>query len=72
MRRDYHMHPKAWADEERFDAFVSEALRKDIKEICVTDHMPLSISNASDRIIKGRVGITAAVSVSFPRNTRTE
>ena len=56
MRRDYHMHPKAWADEERFDAFVSEALRKDIKEICVTDHMPLSISNASDRIIKGRVG----------------
>lgn len=50
------MHPKAWAEEERFDAFVSEALKKDIKEICVTDHMPLSISNASDRIKKGTVG----------------
>ena len=41
---------------EKFDAFVRQALKKGIQEICITDHMPLSISNAADRLPKGRVG----------------
>ena len=55
MRRDYHIHPTVLQIPERFDEFVSAALAKNIKEICVTDHMPLSISKASDRIPHGCV-----------------
>lgn len=55
MRRDYHIHPTVLQTPERFDEFVSAALAKNIKEICVTDHMPLSISKASDRIPHGCV-----------------
>ena len=56
MRKDYHMHPMVIQAPERFDEFVQSALRKNIGEICITDHMPLSISSASDRIPNGRVG----------------
>ena len=55
MRRDYHIHPTVLQTPERFDEFVCAALAKDIKQICVTDHMPLSISKASDRIPHGCV-----------------
>lgn len=56
MRKDYHMHPTALLSSERMEQFVQAALHKGIEEICVTDHMPLSISNAADRIPHGKVG----------------
>ncbi len=55
MRKDYHMHPMVLQAPERFDEFVQIALEKKIGEICITDHMPLSVSNAPDRIPKGKV-----------------
>ena len=55
MRKDYHMHPTVLKTPERFELFVKEALRKNIGEICVTDHMPLSLSHAKDRLERGRV-----------------
>ena len=56
MRKDYHMHPMVIQAPERFDEFVQSALRKNIGEICITDHMPLSLSDAPDRIPSGSVG----------------
>ena len=56
MRKDYHMHPRVIEGDERFERFAAEAVKKGITEVCITDHMPLSISSASDRIPKGRVG----------------
>lgn len=55
MRKDYHIHPTVLALPDRIEHFVESALSKNIYEICVTDHMPLSISNASDRIPRGMV-----------------
>lgn len=55
MRKDYHIHPTVLSTPERFELFVQEALRKNIGEICVTDHMPLSISHAKDRLARGAV-----------------
>ena len=55
MRKDYHLHPMVLQCPERFDDFVQSALRQEIGEICVTDHMPLSLSKAPDRIPKGQV-----------------
>ena len=56
MKKDYHMHPRVIEGDERFDLFAAEAIKKGIERVCITDHMPLSISSASDRIPKGRVG----------------
>ena len=55
-RKDYHMHPKALVAPERFADFAEKAIERGITEICVTDHMPLSLSHASDRIPRGEVG----------------
>ena len=55
MRKDYHIHPTIIQHPERFDAYVQQALAKGIQEICVTDHMPISVSNAPDRIPDGMV-----------------
>ena len=55
MRKDYHMHPAVLARPELFPDFVEQAKIKGIQEICITDHMPLSISAAKDRIPKGKV-----------------
>lgn len=55
MRKDFHMHPSVIQAPERFDSFVQEALRKSIGEICITDHMPLSRSDAPDRLPFGSV-----------------
>ena len=56
MRKDYHMHPTVVQDPARFDAFAEAALQKGIGEVCITDHMPLSVSDAADRITRGCVG----------------
>ena len=56
MRRDFHMHPRIVQRPEWIEEFVRVAVSKNIKEICVTDHMPLSVSKASDRIPHGMVG----------------
>ena len=55
MRKDYHLHPMVLQCPERLDWFVERAKQKNIGEICVTDHMPLSLSNAPDRIPSGQV-----------------
>ena len=55
MRKDYHMHPTVLQKPEKFELFAQQALERGIGEICVTDHMPLSVSSASDRIPKGEV-----------------
>ncbi len=52
---DYHTHPQIINDDTGFDAFVKRALERGIKEICITDHMPLLCSSASDRIPHGKV-----------------
>ena len=49
------MHPTVLQNPARFDEFARAALKKSIREICVTDHMPLSISSARDRIPHGEV-----------------
>ena len=56
MRKDYHIHQKVVLVPEKFELFVKTALDKNIKEICITDHMPLSVSKTSDRIPDGMVG----------------
>ena len=56
MIKDYHMHPALLCtSEQRFAQFVEQAVKLGIQEICITDHMPLSCSTASDRIPKGKV-----------------
>ena len=55
MRKDYHIHANVMNQPEQFDAFVARAMSQHIAEICVTDHMPLTISHASDRIPAGCV-----------------
>ena len=55
MKKDFHMHPTVVQNPERFDAFAARALEQGIERVCVTDHMPLSVSNAGDRIPKGQV-----------------
>lgn len=55
MVKDYHMHPTVVQDRGRFQDFARKAMEEGIEEICVTDHMPLSVSKAGDRIPAGRV-----------------
>ena len=55
MRKDYHMHPTVLKAPERFEQFAQTALANGIDEICVTDHMPLSISHAKDRLERGSI-----------------
>jgi len=55
MKKDYHIHATVAQDPIRAELFVQQAIRRGFDEICITDHMPLSISSASDRIPHGRV-----------------
>ena len=55
MRKDYHMHPTVIQNPARFDEFAQVAIDRHIEEVCITDHMPLSVSDAADRIYAGRV-----------------
>lgn len=55
MVKDYHMHPTVLQDRSRFQAFARKAMEEGIEELCITDHMPLSVSRAGDRIPAGRV-----------------
>lgn len=54
MRKDYHMHPMAWT-EDKLPLFVEKALQMGISEICITDHMPLLMADAEDRMRPGTV-----------------
>lgn len=49
------MHPTVLKSPERFALFAEQALQKGIGEICVTDHMPLSLSHAKDRLERGSI-----------------
>lgn len=60
MRKDYHIHPAILQNPERFHAFADKAIQQGIKELCVTDHMPLHCSAARDRIPHGQVAIYCA------------
>ncbi|MBO5971019.1 MAG: histidinol-phosphatase HisJ family protein [Clostridia bacterium] len=55
MRKDFHIHPSVLQAPEGFDSFVQKALGKNIGEICITDHMPISRSTAPDRLPYGSV-----------------
>lgn len=55
MVKDYHMHPTVVSNPFRFAQFARTAIERGINEICITDHMPLSVSRAGDRIPAGRV-----------------
>ena len=52
---DYHMHPNIINKPDNADLFINHAIEMGFDEICFTDHMPLSICNAADRIPKGEV-----------------
>lgn len=52
---DYHMHPNLTNNYKAADAFIEKAISEGFEEICFTDHMPLSISDAGDRIKKGMI-----------------
>ncbi len=53
--KDYHTHPQILQKPELFKDFAKVAIKNGVQEICVTDHMPLSCCNASDRIPAGKV-----------------
>ena len=55
MTKDYHLHPNLLNVPTQAEDFIKAALSKGITELCFTDHMPLSVSNARDRIPKGKV-----------------
>jgi len=55
MIKDYHMHPRIVTSPERFELFARKAIDAGIEEVCITDHMPVSVSNSPDRIPEGRV-----------------
>ena len=55
MIKDYHIHPQIITNNELFEKIVDTALANGIEEICITDHMPLTCSSASDRIPHGKV-----------------
>ncbi|MBO5645624.1 MAG: PHP domain-containing protein [Clostridia bacterium] len=55
MRKDFHTHPKLMQDPARVEGYIARAKELGIGEICLTDHMPLSVSNAADRIPAGQV-----------------
>ena len=49
------MHPNLTNEPDRANEFIESAIEKGFSEICFTDHMPLSIDNAGDRIKKGNI-----------------
>lgn len=53
--RDTHIHAMILREDIDSEAFVKTAISKGLKEIAITDHMPLSCSRAADRIPSGRV-----------------
>ena len=55
IKSDFHMHPNLTNEPNRADAFIENAIKQGFKEICFTDHMPLSICDAGDRIKKGNI-----------------
>ena len=55
MKKDYHLHPNIINNPEQHEKFIEIAIQKGLDEICFTDHMTLSISNAKDRIPRGMV-----------------
>lgn len=55
MVKDYHIHPQIIQNPNNFDSFVKTALKNEVQEICITDHMPLLGSSAGDRIPHGAV-----------------
>lgn len=72
MIKDYHMHPMAVQKPEQFDLFVQKAISEGIKEICITDHMPLLCSKAKDRIPHGKIKEYCATVRSFAEQYRND
>ena len=52
---DTHIHAMILQEGVDSEAYIRTAIDRGLDEICITDHMPLSISQASDRIPAGRV-----------------
>ena len=55
MKKDYHIHAQVLPNPAGAESFVQTAIERGFGEICITDHMPLSISTAGDRIPHGMV-----------------
>ena len=55
MKKDYHVHAQILRDSMRAEQFIQNAIARGFGEICITDHMPVSVSSASDRIPSGMV-----------------
>ena len=55
MKKDYHIHAMVLKDSVRAEQFIQQAIERGFGEICITDHMPVSVSSASDRIPSGMV-----------------
>lgn len=56
MKKDYHIHAQILQENIDSEAFIQTAIARGFDEMCITDHMPLSPSNANDRIPGGMVG----------------
>ncbi len=55
MVKDYHLHANILNEPEKYSGFIDAAIKNGVEEICFTDHMPFSLSDAPDRIPHGRV-----------------
>ena len=55
MKKDYHIHAQILRETVDSEVFIQTAISRGFDEICITDHMPLSLSNAADSIPAGRV-----------------
>lgn len=55
MKKDYHVHAQVLRDLTRAEQFIENAIARGFGEICITDHMPVSVSSAGDRIPAGMV-----------------
>lgn len=55
VKRDYHMHPQITRDPEFAEHFITSAVKLGFNEICITDHCPVPIDFASDRILNGKM-----------------
>ena len=56
VKADRHIHAQVLTAPETAERFIERAIELGFDEVCLTDHMPLPISPAADRIPDGRVG----------------
>ena len=55
IRKDTHIHAMILREDIDSEAFIKKAIAQGLQEIAITDHMPLSVNRAADRIPAGQV-----------------